>query len=262
MPALHVERAGDHGPSVMLVHGSGMPGWGTWEPVRPLADRYRLVLPHRSGYPPNPPLQAIDFDQQADDIASLIEAGTHLVGHSYGGVVSLLAAARAADRLRSLTVIEPPAFGVARGNPSVEELIARLTPIFQRTDDDLLAFVRDFRAAVGATPLSLDKMSPIAEQVTRAERAERPPWEAEIPFKALADAGIPILVVSGGHSAAFDAVAEVITERLGAERTELRGAGHSPQRLGEPFNARIAAFVDAAEGGPRRGAAPGATNGP
>jgi pimeloyl-ACP methyl ester carboxylesterase len=232
----------------MLVHGSGMPGWGAWEAVRPLASRYRLVLPHRSGYPPNPPLDRIDFEQQADEIAALVEPGMHLVGHSYGAVVSLLAAARVPDRVRSLTVIEPPAFGVARGNAAVEELIDRLTPIFERTDEDLLAFVRDFRAAVGASPLRIEAMSPAAEQVTRAERAERPPWEAQIPFEALGAAGIPTLVVSGGHSAAFDAVCDVMVQRLGAEREEIRGAGHSPQRLGEAFNRRIAIFVDTIEG--------------
>ena len=50
----------------------------------------RLVVPHRTGYPPNPPLERIDFEVQAGEIAELVEPGTHLVGHSYGGVVSLL----------------------------------------------------------------------------------------------------------------------------------------------------------------------------
>jgi pimeloyl-ACP methyl ester carboxylesterase len=71
--------------------------------------------------------------------------------------------------------------------------------------------------------------------------AERPPWEARIPLAALA--GLPALVVSGGNSAAFDAVCDALEERLGAERSVIPGAGHSPQRLGEPFNALLADFV-------------------
>jgi hypothetical protein len=37
-------------------------------------------------------------------------------------VVSLVAAALAPERLGSLTVIEPPAFGLVRGDPSRDEL--------------------------------------------------------------------------------------------------------------------------------------------
>ena len=76
------------------------------------------------GYPPNPPLERIDFEEQAAEIAELLQPGDHLVGHSYGGVISLLAAA-SRPALGSLTVCEPPAFGVARGDPAVEDFLAR-----------------------------------------------------------------------------------------------------------------------------------------
>ena len=35
----------------------------------------------------------IDFEEQAEELPTLLEPGDHLVGHSYGAVVSLLAAA-------------------------------------------------------------------------------------------------------------------------------------------------------------------------
>jgi hypothetical protein len=57
--------------------------------------------------------------------------------------------------------------------------------------------------------------------------AERPPWEAEIPLDALAAAPFRKLVISGAHSAAFDAVCDVLEQRLPAERAVLPGAGHS-----------------------------------
>ena len=50
-------------------------------------------------------------------------------------------------------------------------------------------------------------------------------------------------MVSGAHSAAFDAVCDVLEKRLGALRAVLPGAGHGPQRLGEPFNELLASFV-------------------
>jgi pimeloyl-ACP methyl ester carboxylesterase len=59
---------------------------------------------------------------------------------------------------------------------------------------------------------------------------ERSPAEAVIPFDQLRPASFPKLVVSGGHSAAFDAVCDVLEQRLGAERAVLPGAGHSLMR--------------------------------
>ena len=74
-----------------------MNGALTFAAQRGLAARYRLVIVDRPGYPPNDPVERIDFDEQAAEIAELLEPGDHLVGHSYGGVISLLAAARRPD---------------------------------------------------------------------------------------------------------------------------------------------------------------------
>src|SRR5215208_5288400 len=82
------------GPRIVLVHGSVGSGLEAWAAQRPLAQRFTLVVVTRSGYPPNPPLDHIDFEDQANELAEVLELGDHLVGHSYGGVVSLLAAAR------------------------------------------------------------------------------------------------------------------------------------------------------------------------
>ena len=71
---------------------------------------------------------------------------------------------------------------------------------------------------------------------------ERAPWEAEIPFAGLAEASFPKLVVSGAHSEAFDAVCDVLEQRLGAERVVLPGAGHSIPRA-PGFNAQLEEFV-------------------
>lgn len=231
---------------MVLVHGSVGPGWATWEAQRPLADRYQLVVPHRTGYPPNPPLERIDFEVQAGEIAELVEPGTHLVGHSYGGVVSLLAAGLVPERIASLTVIEPPAFGLVRGVPVVEDLIARLTPIIEDTNLSPREYADRFAPLVGATPVLRDPLPVAMEASIRASMHERPPMEAEPPIEALARCPFPKLVVSGGHSPAFDAVCDFLTDRLSAERAVIPGRGHSVPRAGEPFNERLQAFIDAA----------------
>src|SRR5204863_8443387 len=80
------------GPRVVLVHGSVGNGGSTWEAQFPLAERFTLVIPDRPGSPPNPPVDRVDFEEHAPPVAELLAGGAHLVGHSYGGVISLYAA--------------------------------------------------------------------------------------------------------------------------------------------------------------------------
>ena len=240
--SVHVETVGS-GPRVVLVHGSVTAGMVTWAAQRPLADRLTLVVPTRSGYAPNPPLERIDFDEQATEIAELLEPGDHLVGHSYGGVVSLLAAARAPASIRSLTVVEPPAFGVARGHPAVEEF---LDAFRGDVPDDPRAYLAFFLPLVGSATELPDPLPRPLELGARAALVERPPHEAVIPFAELRAAQFPKLVVSGAHHPALEAVADVLERELGAERAVVRGAGHSIPRAGEPFNRVLVAFLERA----------------
>src|SRR5436190_18280663 len=126
---MHVETIGS-GPRVVLVHGSVGNGRSTWEAQLPLADRFTLVVPDRPGSPPNVPVEHVDFEEQAPLVAELLAGGAHLVGHSYGGVISLYAAGLRPGGVRSLTVIEPPAFGIASRDPAVAALVAELDPLW------------------------------------------------------------------------------------------------------------------------------------
>jgi len=214
----------------VLVHGSVGNGPATFSALGPLEERFDVVVPNRGGYPPGPVLERIDFEEQAVELAPLLEDGAHLVGHSYGGVISLLIAARYPKRVRSLTVSEPPAFGVARGNPDVEQLVAGLNEFFAAGPYEPSEYLRGFLVSVGSELRLPEPLPPALEQGARAAMVERPPWEAEIPLDELAAAPFPKLVISGGHHAAFDAVCDVLEERLRAERAVLPGAGHSVPR--------------------------------
>src|SRR6185436_10123039 len=110
-------------PRLLFVHGSVVNAELTWAAQKPLADRFELVLPNRRGFPPGPDVDHVDFEDEAVWFEQFLEPGTHLVGHSYGGVISLLLAAAHPELLLSLTVIEPPAFGVAQGVPAVDEFM-------------------------------------------------------------------------------------------------------------------------------------------
>ena len=246
MPTLHVERWGE-GPPVVLVHGSVAAGEATWAEQRPLAARWELVVVDRPGYGRNEPVEREDFEVDAPLVAALLGEGAHLVGHSYGGVVSLLAAAQRPDAVRSLSVIEPPAFALAAGDRDVDSLVAALTNHWERGPREPEPFLRGFLRLVGS---AIDPPSPLPPPLERGAcvlLVERGPWEAEIPLDALRDAPFPKLVVSGAHHPAFDAVCDVLEQRLGAERAVISGQGHTVQRAGPPFNDRLETFLQAAE---------------
>ena len=227
---------------VVLVHGSVGNGEATWAPLRPFAGQFELVVPNRGGYPPNRPLERIDFEEQAVELEPLLEGGAHVVGHSYGAVISMLLAARRPDAVRSLTVSEPPAFGVARGHADVERLVSELEAFLAAGPHEPAEYLRGFLPIVGSGITLPDPLPPALEQGARAAMAERPPWEAQIPLGELAATPFPKLVLSGAHSAAFDAVCDVLEQRLGAQRSVLPGAGHSLPRA-PGYVARLEAFL-------------------
>ena len=100
---------GRHGPRVVLVHGDVFDAPAAFAAMEPLAANHRLVLVNRRGFGASPAVDGEDFDVDAGDLAEvLVEEPTHLVGQSYGGVVSLIAAAQVPDSVKSLTVLEPP----------------------------------------------------------------------------------------------------------------------------------------------------------
>ncbi len=254
---LHAEVWG-HGEPVVMVHGSFSWGEEAFEKQRELMERYKLFIVDRRGFGESPPVKRCDFEVDARDISEILGEGSHLVGHSYGGVVSLIAAALTPEAVRSLTVIEPPAFGLARGNSAVEQLITNVTRHYLSSRDTTPEeFYAGFLRAWGLTPPRFFKPSEKEVGAIRTSMRERPPWEALIPLEKLASASFPKLIVSGGWSTAptkareiggmaFRAVCDVLEHRLGAERAVFEEAAHNPQLLGKPFNDRLESFLKSA----------------
>ena len=229
---------------LVLVHGSVTNGAMTWGAQRELAVRWELVVLDRPGFPPGPPVERVDFEADADWLAARLEPGDHLCGHSYGGVVALLAASRAAE-LGSLTVIEPPATRAALGVSAADEFGAGAERMWREGPADPEAFLRLFLGAVGSDWSPPTPLPPPLAQCAEALRRERGPWEAEIPVETIRARPFPKLVVSGAHHAAFDAICDALERDLGAERAILPGAGHAVQRA-PGFNETLARFLERA----------------
>jgi pimeloyl-ACP methyl ester carboxylesterase len=251
---MHVEIVGT-GPRVVLVHGS-VTGPETWARQRPLAERWTLELVTRPGFWPLPPVDRVDFEAEAPLVAAQLGEGAHLVGHSYGGVISLLAAARRPDAVRSLTVIEPPALDVARGHPAADAMIARIQELAATGTPQPRAYLEVFLRTVGSSVPLPEELPPFLQRGAALLLVERGVHEARISLGPLRAGAFPVLVVSGGHAPAFDAVCDVLERELGADRAVLPGAGHTAQRA-PGFNETLERFLLAAERRPERATAGG-----
>src|SRR5512134_2201578 len=112
MDKLFVDSWGT-GTPVLLVHGSLATGADEWQAQRPLGDEgFRLLVLDRRGYGRSPAADGEDFLRDADDIVALMDQGAHLVGHSYGGLGALFAAARRPEATLSLALLEPVPFAL------------------------------------------------------------------------------------------------------------------------------------------------------
>ncbi len=233
---LAVTEWGD-GPTVVLVHG-GTPEGGAvaFRAQRPLEARWHLILPDRPGHGGTPRLGREDFARDASLVAPLLGAAAHLVGHSYGGMVALCLALQRPEAVRSLTLIEPPAYSLAPDDPAVVEMQRANRALFEHPPADHAELVGSFFRLVGID-VPVGALPPPALDRLASDLADmRSPHEAVIDPEELATGGYPILVLTSGRTPAFEAIAGTIAERAGATHTVVPGTGHAVQDAGEPVN--------------------------
>jgi pimeloyl-ACP methyl ester carboxylesterase len=240
--ALACRRVGT-GPPVVLLHGGLIHGDLTWALQMPLAKRWTLIVPDRIGYGESAHLgEAEDFGRDAELLAPALDDGSHLVGYSSGATAAMLTAARRPEAVASLTLIEPPAFHLAPESVSAREMLAGHERLFDQPLDDPVAFLKAFYALIG-TDAPPDAALEALAAPTRVWHGLRRPWVGDLALDQLAVAPFPKLVISGGHSQAFEDVCDAIAAAIGAERDVIQGAGHSVQGTGQPFNERLESFL-------------------
>jgi hypothetical protein len=94
-----------------------------------------------------------------------------------------------------------------------------------------------FLETVGSDPAALPpELVAAALPLVPICRRGRPNWHPELPLDQLAATRFPKLVVSGGHSAGFDAICDDLAERIRASRAVVEGAGHEIQFTGPHLN--------------------------
>jgi pimeloyl-ACP methyl ester carboxylesterase len=235
---LAVRRIGE-GPRVVLVHG-GLDPEPTWSAQEALAERWELVIPWRRGFGASPGSEWIDFEDDASDLMPLLGDGAHVAAFSYGGTGAALAAARDPGRFVSLTLIEPSLFGAALDHPAVRELHDLSVKFIGGTESPA---ERERFLEISNIPAGDEAvMSVVNGQVGRL----RDPGEAQVAYEALREAGVPVLVVSGRHQEAIEAVCDAVALQSGGERVVYEGVGHAAHTA-PAFNARFEEFLRAAD---------------
>lgn len=233
------------GPRVLLVHG-GAGQATTFGHLDHLASRWTLSHVYRRGYPPSPDWETRqDFEVDAIDIGALLTADSHVVAHSYGCLGSLIAAGRDPHSVRSLTIIETPLSYLAPSDPEAQRI--------GELGDEVLALglnadpgrLREFLAIAGSPVGEGPLPAQIVAGINRA-LGGRPPSEARPDLDAIAAAGIPTLVASGGHAPGLETICDALAVRLDAERITCPGAGHFVAAA-PGFSDRLGDFLRRAE---------------
>ena len=111
---VHVQRAGDHGPDLILIHGvtGDLSVWYLCKAMAGLAVDHRVTAYdlRGHGYTDVPPAGYTSADHAADLLALMDVIGAktaRLVGHSFGGVIAAHAAAIAPERVEAIVLSDP-----------------------------------------------------------------------------------------------------------------------------------------------------------
>ena len=129
---------------------------------------------------------------------------------------------------------EPGTFALGQDHPQARSLVDAVRRGWDLDLPDKEWVVR-FLKAVGSDP---DEFPPeflaAAVPLVPVLRRGRPIWYPDLPLAELAAAPFPKLVVSGGHSAGFDAICDDLAERIGASRDDRRCRPRNPVRRQAP----------------------------
>jgi pimeloyl-ACP methyl ester carboxylesterase len=237
------DGAGADAARVVLVHGTMTWGTESFAEQRPLARVFRLELMDRRGYGGSPDTDRSDYEADADDIAEVLArtpGGAHLLGHSYGGVSAMFAAARHPELVRSLTLVEPSALRAAEQHPEVAAALTRMRAAFGEVPRDMTP---EHFLTVSTEPygLPVPEFSPQRLQATGTAMRERIAWEADVPLAPLAAAPFPKLVLNGTwdtadpalrafNGDAMAACGHTVAALIGARHIAVPNTAHDPHR--------------------------------
>lgn len=246
------------GPKVVLVHGS----WDdhhSWDRiVRRLTDAADVIRYDRRGHSAStaPPGQG-RLTEDAADLLELVRriAGepVHLVGHSYGATVTLLAASTAPDLVAGVLVHEPPLFGLLAGPaPSLREQLAESMRLAAGLVEQgaVEAGARLFVNEVGFGPNCWEDLFDEGQRRTMLANAGtwldqyHDPDRLSLELETVAACGWPLTVTTGVDGLpAYGIAMAALVRQVPRTRLRMLPGGHAPH-LQSPDEFAAAVRID------------------
>jgi len=209
---VYVEDRGA-GPPVLLVHGFGASSYSWREVIRELEDDFRIVAVDLAGFGLSErPTDKNDYTRfaQGELLLGVLDAlgidRVHLVGHSYGGSVSVALAVRHRERIESLTMVDSAAPEYPRLRRSPVAGLRPLTYLFVRTRSLRRSNVEASLRRSAADDSIVD--AKLVDEYWRRLAVEGSPrafWGLTTPLRdpqgtvSLAELEVPTLLVWGGQ---------------------------------------------------------------
>lgn len=235
-------RASGRGDPLVLVHGSGTSGSDWLFALPHLREEFTVVTMDRRGRGDSGDGTDYAIEREAEDILAVLEAvdGELLVGHSFGAICAVAAAART-DRLRRLVLYEPPIGVQALWVTALAEVVAA---------GDLDAALGTFLAGAGVRPVEIRALrsSPtwgvLLDSVPSIPRelGAVPAW---VPPREPVE--VPVLFLAGDETdspAYFDRLDDLLSAFPALRRETISGQKHIAHILAaEEFAGLVADFV-------------------
>ena len=238
--SIDYEETGD-GPTIVFVPGSCSTG-AAWRPlIAALGDGFRCVTTSLLGYGGTAERRSAGDTSLAyeTDILEAVVARAggpvHLIGHSFGGFVSLSVALRARVPLASLVIAEAPVASLLQGageHAPYAQFRAMTDSYFENHaggDPEAIARMIDFYGGAGTFASWPPRVRAYAVETTPVNILD---WASAYAFPLspakVAAIGLPALVMYGGvsHPAAQRANALLAQSIPGAALAVIDGAAH------------------------------------
>ncbi|HZI13260.1 MAG TPA: alpha/beta hydrolase [Myxococcus sp.] len=270
---LHLEDWGGSGPVLHLAHANGFPPGTYRKLIELLKPRYRVVTLHgRSLVPGSDPRRMRSWDDMADELAHALRSrglsGVVGVGHSMGGVSTLLASAQEPGLFRAVVALDPVlvtgARLVALHALTLLGLRGRIPPAnLTRRRRESWGSREEAAASYRKKPLFARFDPECFQDYLQHGLTEAPggglrlaiprDWEARVfethpsaPWRRLRGVKVPALVVRGADTNTLTpaALARVRRTVPGVHTDELPGTHLFPLEYPEACARRILAFLD------------------
>lgn len=251
------------GSPLVLVPG-GLTGWLSWEPhAARLSDTRKVVrvqlLNVQYGLENRPLPTDYSVKTESRALATTLDAlsvnePTDIVAWSYGALITLDYALDHPDRIRTLTLIEPPALWVLRAlgtlDAEAQRNVALLRTLHGNISEDQL---EQFACAVGLCPpgQSVRELPqwPLWMRHRQSLRNSPAVVNHEDDPKRLRAFRRPVLLVKGTGSAKFlHQIIDMLAAQLPQAQVVEMPAGHAPQIVSmERFLQQLTSFLERKE---------------